>query len=421
MTWNRREGPKSGIRRAGLAAAALLVWTGPAVAQTSPAPDWTQKLKLTGEVGFRAEYIQNENFAATSAVREDDHRFRLRARVRFGAEYQLAAPLTLGLRLSTGDSAYPSSGWSSLNDDFRRDLFQVDRAYLRWQVHERLQLRFGSDANPLFTPTELVWDSDVQPSGVGEIVNVGRTGVVLSAGQFMLRELRSSRPANEENSILLAQGVAYTLPIRGARLTVGGALYHFTNPDALARSVQVGELDADFKTNRFDSRGRTVADPRDPAKVLAVDYFSRYQLLNVGLKVESTAVPVSLALDLVVNRGARKDASLGAAFEATQNVAAGGMLRYSRSHGAWSWSASAGFFHIEADSVVAVYTSDDLQQTNVNSIPLEFAFRLPSGARIVSDTYVQKKIDVGLASNGGIVHGDNAPKIRTRLSIVAGF
>lgn len=81
----------------------------------------------------------------------------------------------------------------------------------------------------------------------------------------------------------------------------------------------------------------------------------------------------------------------------------------------------AGFFHIEADSVVAVYNSDDLQQTNVNSIPVELQLRLPGGVKVVWDTYIQEKVDTDLASNGGVVHGENATKVRTRLSVLGSF
>lgn len=404
-----------------LAVCALSLVSRPAAAQVSWAEAEIPKLKFNAEVGFRSEYIANENFAETDATRKDDHRLRWRARVRLGADYQLAQTVTLGLRLSTGDNSYPSSGWSSLSDDFRRDLVQLDRAFLNWQALEILQLRFGIEANPLFTPTELLWDSDVQPAGLGEVLTVGKTGLVIAAGQFMLREVRSSKAENEEKSFLLAQGVSYTPPIDAVKATAGVSFYYFNNPDAIARGIQTGELDSDFKTNRFDPGGRTIPDPKDASKAILVDYFSDFRVLDFGLKLDLKAIPLSVAADVAINLGARSNGSLGAPYSAKQNFAAGGMLRYGRSKEPWDWMVGAGFFHIEADSIVAVYNSDDLQQTNVNTIPVELQLRFPAGIRLVWDTYVQKKIDMDLSSNGGIVHSENATKVRTRLSLLGSF
>lgn len=395
-------------------AAAQVSWT---EAEVAEAP----KLKFSAEVGFRSEFIANENFAETEAIKRDDRRLRWRTRLRFGAESQLTKPLLLGLRLSTGDNGYPSTGWSSLNDDLRRDLIQVDRAFVKWQAGDALQLRFGIDSNPLFTPTELVWDSDVQTAGLGEVVTIGKTGFAIAAGQFMLRELRSSKPDNENNAFLLVQGLSYTPPLEPVKLTFGASYYHYTNPDALARAVQSGELDVDFKTNRFDPAGRTIPKPGDAVATIPVDYFSNFRILAFGLKAEAEAVPLSFVAEVATNLGARKDASAGAAYDAKQNLGVAGLLRYGRDKEAWDWRVGAGFFHIQADSVVAAYNSDDLQQTNVNSIPIELQLRFPGGVKLVWDTYIQKKIDTDLASNGGVVHAENATKVRTRLSVLGSF
>lgn len=68
-----------------------------------------------------------------------------------------------------------------------------------------------------------------------------------------------------------------------------------------------------------------------------------------------------------------------------------------------------------------MYNSDDLQQTNVNSVPVMARLALPGGAGLVWDTYVQSKINSNLASNGGVIHNENAIKVRTRLTVHASF
>ena len=84
-------------------------------------------------------------------------------------------------------------------------------------------------------------------------------------------------------------------------------------------------------------------------------------------------------------------------------------------------SFEAGFFHIEADATIAAFNSDDLQQTNVNSIPIWLRIRLPGQTNLVWDTYFQKRINTALFLAGGALHDENALKVRTRLTLSLGF
>lgn len=381
---------------------------------TAAAPE--KRLRLSGDVGLRSEYMRNEAFASSDATQKDDHRLRWRARLRFGGEYDVGKSIVAGWRLSTGDNSYPASAWSSFSDQFRRDLIQVDRAYVNWQVSPSVQLRLGAQANPLFTPTEMVWDTDVQPAGLAEVLKLGRSGLVLTAGQYMLRELRTSRPTNDENSFLFANGFTYAPTLAGLKLTVGLSHYAFTNPDVVARSIRLGELDGDFRSSRYDPRGRTLTGtPPTP-----IDYFSGFRTVNASLRLEGARAPWSLVADVALNTSARADATLGPAYADKQNLAAGGMLGYRFTKNKWEVAARAGYFHIEADSVLAAYNSDDLQQTNVDSVPVDVTVRLPSGARLVWDTYIQRRINVDIPS-AGAGHRENATKVRSRLTVSVSF
>lgn len=368
---------------------------------------------MCGDVGARVEFIGNEFFAERESTRADDARFRQRVRVRAGFEYQGAEPLSVGLRLSSGDAAFPTGAWNSFSDDFRRRPFLIDRAFVSWQATSTAGLRVGLQSNPLFTPTELLWDADAHPAGISETLSFG-AGFVATAGQFMLREIRSSRPDNEQRAFLLAQGVTQSRRWGGRAVRVGVSYYWFTNPDALSRSLQLGEFDPEFRTNRFDPRGRM-------SGTTPLDYFSNFRLVDVGVQVDDLAGGLGGRFEAVVNLGARRSSDLGEAFRRSQRLAVGGELRYGRSRNAGDWAVRAGFYHIEADAVVAVYNNDDLQQTNVNAGVGEWQLRVPGGARLVWDTYFQKKIDTALASNGGVLHPENALKIRSRVSLIVDF
>jgi hypothetical protein len=396
--------------------AVLLAVPGAAGAQaTAPA---APTIRLSGDVATRAEYVANENFAETDEVRADDHRFRVRNRVRLSGVVPLTERIEAGLRVSTGDPAYPPSAWVTPSE-FRRMPIQIDRAYLSARVTDAVTLRVGTHANPLFTPTELVWDSDVQPSGLAQVLRPFGQRLTVTAGQFAIRETRSVRDANAQSAYLFAQGVTYALPVGGATAVVGVSNYYFHNPDVVARSLQLGELDGEFRTNRFDPRGRTAPDPR--GGTLPIDYFSGYNILNGGVRAELAALPLSIGADVAVNLAARREADLGPRFDSRENLGFGAMVRYGALRQPGDRSFGIGYFHIETDAVLAVFNSDDLQQTNIRSVPIELQLVLPGRVRLVWDSYLQRKLDTMHASNGGVFHGENALKVRSRISASASF
>jgi hypothetical protein len=374
--------------------AALLLLAAPAGGQ----------LAWSGDVGFRSEYVANESFARTNEVRADDHRWRLRTRVRLGASWEATPKVSLGFRLSTGSGAYPSSAWSSLSDDFRRDAIALDRAFLRYAPGPDVALTFGIAGNALFRPTELVWDGDVSPAGLTQVWRRGHLEAV--AGQYMLREVRSGRGVREASSFLLAQGLSYTWEEVGARSQLGLFSYVFTRPDVLATAIESGSLDRDFATNR--------SVPGDPGA-----FFSDFQI--VGVSVTHRRGNWGLAAEASLNLGAASEPSLGVGYEKEEGFGWAALLTRGSLSGPGSWSVTAGYVHIEADAVLAAFNSDDLQQTNVRTVPVWVRLRLPGGVDLVWDTYVQSKINVALPSPGGLVHGENAKKVRTRLTLQAMF
>jgi hypothetical protein len=360
-------------------------------------------LQLNGEVGFRLEFIRNEFFVESEATLEDDYRLRLRARLRVGGEYSVSDEITLGFRLSTGDTDYPSSAWSDLDDDFRRVPIAVDRAYVNIQPFEPIQLRVGFFGNPMFRATEMVWDDDVSPVGAAEVLRFGNWELV--AGQYFLREMNSLEGSNVEQSFLLTHGASYTID-GPTTVRLGGFHYVYSDADVIAQALDVGLLDADFRTNRVNPQFSDI-------------FFSYYNILGGSFTVSSGNFRV--AGELSVNTAYGKDATAGAAYADPENIAVGGIVSYGQQDEPWDVQVDLGFFHIEADAVIAAYNSDNLQQTNVNSVPVWLRLALPGGAGVVWDTYLQKKIDTNLPSPGGIVHGENATKLRTRVTLHASF
>jgi hypothetical protein len=397
-----------------LGALAACLGTPQAAAQSADSASFV----IFGEIGTRAEFIRNEHFAESDSIRRDDSRFRSRLRLRLGGRVQLTDQVEAQLRLSTGSPSYPTSAWTTPLD-FRRHAVQIDRAFIAARVAPHVRVQLGAGPNPLFTPTELVWDADVQPAGLSTTVTGSRWA--LAAGQYVLREARSLQPENEQGAYLLAHGLTFSLPTPVLSATLGVSQYRFVNPDVLARSLQLGELDADFRTNRFAPDGRRVADTRAPGETLPIDFFSGFDIVNLGIRAALHELPLSFAADVALNRRARHDGSLGAAYAERQRFAYGAMVRFGQSREPGDWMVGAGLFRIEADAVLAILNSDDLQQTNVRTIPFDLQLVLPGAVRLTWDTYLQRKIDRELASNGGVVHAENALKVRTRLTASVAF
>jgi hypothetical protein len=395
----------TGARRGGWAVLAVSLFPALTSAQDPESPPLTvqvgETLEFVGQVGFRLEYKTNEFFAENDSTVSDDHRFRSRVRLRFGGEFTPAHWITAGFRFSTGSPDYPASGWSSFNDQFRRDPVSVDRIYINLNAGDWFSARLGAQSNPLFRPTELVWDNDVQVGGLGQEFRFGRWRI--DFGQFILNEYRTA--TGPKGSTLFANGIAFSPEVQGT-LTLGAFAYLYNNPDLIAVAIDEGDLNADFKTNR--------PEPDDPRV-----FFSRYY--SIGGSVLYASGRWWLGGELVWNAGARRDPSLGPAYENKEDLGFGVLARYGVLTEAWDWSVEAGFFRIEADATIAAFNSDEYQQTNVHSVPVRARLRLPADANLVWDTYFQKRINTALFLAGGKLHDENALKVRTRLTLSLGF
>lgn len=357
---------------------------------------------IIGEAGVRMEYMSNERFAENDATEDDDQRFRERVRLRAGVEYKPSKWFSAGFRLSTGQSTYPASGWSSFSDNFARDPIAVDRVYVNLHV-DQFRFQLGSNYNAMFHPTEMVWDVDVQASGFAQVFQDERLEVTL--GQYMLGEIRDLNVPQTSGSFLFANGLNYSF-LENHNLRLGVFQYYYNKPDGIAFAISEGDLDGDFRTNR--------PDPDDDTR-----FYSNFN--TIGLSGDYHSGNWRVVGEVAVNTAAKRDPSLGSTYSSRENVAAGGMLRYGVMKEAWDWSIEAGYFYIEADAVMAAFSSDDYQQTNVHSVPVWLRFMLPGNAVIVWDTYFQKRISTDHFLSGGVLHDENALKIRSRITLQIGF
>ena len=151
-------------------------------------PDWTQKIRISGD--FRARYEWDifdkrnsaffPNFAELNAGAPFDlnnsagtlpplldttqDRQRMRERFRLGIDADIDDSFQAGLRLATGNTTNPTSTNLTLGNSLANDSFDLDRAFLRYSPEPWLSITVGRFGDPWFS-TDLVWDDDVNFDG----------------------------------------------------------------------------------------------------------------------------------------------------------------------------------------------------------------------------------------------------------------
>ncbi len=156
-------------------------------------PEWTQRIRFTGDVRLRYE---NDNFPhgndtlravnynaintgppydtnfanlfgsntlwPTYNTTQDRNRPRLRARL--GMDVDLYEGFWGGIRIGTGDTNSPVSFNQTLGSsggNFSKYAIWLDRAFVKYSPWSDLTVSVGRFDNPFFTPTNLVWHEDL--------------------------------------------------------------------------------------------------------------------------------------------------------------------------------------------------------------------------------------------------------------------
>ncbi|MDD4202283.1 MAG: putative porin [Candidatus Omnitrophica bacterium] len=143
-----------------------------AQAKSPTAPEWTQKIKVQGDVRLRNQW---ETAKSSSSSDDEKARFRQRVRARIGIDGTINDQLSGGVRLATGSDNDGRSTNQTLGDSgtgkgyFTKWDLWIDQAYLKWepkiQYLDRTTVWGGKFINP-FRTTAMTWDGDINPEGM---------------------------------------------------------------------------------------------------------------------------------------------------------------------------------------------------------------------------------------------------------------
>ncbi|WP_447728630.1 putative porin [Sphingomonas koreensis] len=291
----------------------------PATASATPAAFHIPGLDVSGDLRVRQEWN-------TGAAR-DRSRSVLRARLR--ASYAVSDGLAIGAQLATGDPDDPNSTDVTLGN-FLDDLnVSLDQAWIRYST-SGLTVQAGKFPQ-LFQRTDMVWDGDVSPQGLGATYALdlgGGAKLDARALYFVIDEASTAR----DSDMLGGQLVAAAPLAPDLKLSLAGSYYHY-------RLGSVAGADAgDFRGNLL-SGGRYLSDFHLVEGLGSLAY--------AGL---SPRWPLTFTADYVRNLGAAVPGDTGFNLE----FAAG------RTAQRGDWRVAYTYSEVQVDAVFAAFSHDNL-------------------------------------------------------------
>lgn len=420
-------------------------------------PEWTTRIRLFGDVRVRGEGVfftdQNDasgafpdfnaintgspfdvsGFEFAPQLNVDQDRYRLRLRVRFGAEADLGNGFSAGLRIATGDSNSPVSTNQSLGlanqrqgGNFSKYALWLDRGFLAYETgpnpNKLFRISLGRFDNPFFG-TEMIWDDDLGFDGLALQARYEVTkGVTpfLTAGAFPVFNtdfnFATNQPAKFKSSdkwLYAAQLGTNWKPHKDYELKIAAAYYHFDNVEGQLSDPFI-PLSANDQGNTdntrpsFAQKGNTYMPLRRIIASPLNDFGTTNQFQYYGLATPFHELALTARLD--INRWEPFQVSLwgewvrNLAFDrnAIEKVAVnnrgssttvGTLNRFDGGDTAWmvnlrvgapalektwDWQVGVNYRYVESDAVVDGFTDSDfgLGGTNLKGYTLYGAVAL---------------------------------------------
>lgn len=207
------------------------------------------KTKAKGDLRLR--YEQKEIDEANS---EAKNRFRFRYRLKLEQEVNDKTDVILGLASGGSSASSARSTNQTFDSNSSSKGLAIDLAYVKYRPSGSLTLQAGKMKNPIWTPTDMLWDSDINPEGVSiqkELDSGENFLTSILVGHFILEE-RSTSPttdkeANDDTTVTVIQPKAEIAISDSIEMT--GALSYYTFSNVQNQAPLAGSASADDRGN----------------------------------------------------------------------------------------------------------------------------------------------------------------------------
>ena len=222
---------------------------------TNALPTWRKRFEFDGDLRLRYQYDDTTG---------EEERHRGRFRYRLAVTANITDQLKIAFGLASGGSD-PRSTNQTFGDSFSSKPVQIDLAYAQYQPLKAIKLVGGKFKNPIWLPSDLLWDSDINPEGGAAQLNFETAiglDILFNIGIFVIDE---DSGGGDPLVIPIQGGVSYEFNER-VDFQLAATYYSFVD-------VQGHTLDF---SEQFAGIGNTVIDD-----ALVYDYDS----ISVGAEV----------------------------------------------------------------------------------------------------------------------------------------
>jgi len=353
--------------------------------EVNAVPEWVDRLKWEGDLRVRqqSEFFADGNaapaFFQASGVNlnnTSEDRDRMRVRARLGLTAMATHNITGGLRITTGNTSDPVSTNQTLGTGANRYSLVLDRAFIRYQPLDWMNVSGGRLPNPFFS-SDLVWDDDLNFEGLAASFKFDnqfpetRLKPFGALGLFPLQEIEQSPTVKAEDKWLLGAQIGTDWqPQLNTRWRFGLAYYDYRNIAGVRNPPPLNTTLYNLTAPQSRQKGNSLynidndGNPTTNLWALA----GKYQLANLTAAVDLShydPVHVVLNADVVKNLGydrSEMQTRMGAGYKARtlgwQTRVTVGWPVFKQPY---NWRVFAGYRYLERDAVLDAFTDSDFR------------------------------------------------------------
>ena len=383
--------------------------------------DWLTRTRLSGDFTTREEglFFDKSNlpdsvlnyYAINTAggqqqagrnafLQTTGDRIRTRVRAHLGVESALSDSITVGVRLSTGNTSDLFAETQTL-DGTSPFALGLDRAFIRLDERNAgkfpwLTVSAGRFANPYLTPTNLIFHQDLAFNGIAATGRLGlgdgsadQSHLFFTAGAHPLQEIQFF--SSSDKWLVAGEfGLNQRIGV-GQQLRMTGAFYDYFNVTGRLNPATGDTTLYNSTAPAFMRYGNTVFDiannPSPTVNLFA--YASKFRLANVNVTytVPFGRYQAGVTLDAVRNFGFNTAAVAANVGSYVAPRTKGYQAEFSFGDptvlSAGAWRAVLGYRYLQRDAVIDAYTDSDFHY---------FGGTNASGYYLVTDLGVAERV-----------------------------